>query len=251
MSLYLDLLKRVLTNVIYRDPPVHRPVGPMLYMHVADPSYDEVTRSLGEDWPTQAHTMSGLRRLDNLHRCADDVVSSRIPGDFVEAGVWRGGAVAFLQAFLRENDITDRTVWAADTFAGVPAPAGTGDHDDEWTAINDILAVDAEQVRETLRRYALDDGRVRFLQGRFRDTLPAAPVERIALLHVDSGTYEGTKDTLTYLYPKLSPGGYAVIGDYVALGPRRAVSEFRQANGIRPPLRTVDHLGVYWANEQV
>lgn len=246
MSLYLDLLKRVLTNVVYRDPPVHRQVGPMLYMRVADPEFDEITRSFGEDWPSRAHTMAGLRRLDVLQECARQVTDGGIPGDFVEAGVWRGGTVAFLQAFLEEGGIHDRTVWAADTFDGVPTPADPAHRDDEWLAINDVLAVGADRVRDTLRRYALDDTRVRFLPGRFRDTLAGAPIDRIAILHIDSGTYEGTSDTLTHLYPRLSPGGYAIIGDYVSLGPRRAVNEFRRRTGATPPLRAVDHLGVYW-----
>lgn len=249
MSLYLDLMKRVLTNIVYQDPPVHREIGPMLCMRVADPDFDELTRTLGEDWPSQAHTMNGTRRLDHLHRCALEVTAGGIPGDFVDAGVWRGGTAAFLQAFLQERGIRDRTVWAADTFTGMPPPPDNTYRDEEWLAINDILAVPVDQVRETLRRYALDDTRVRFLPGRFRDTLPQAPIDRIAVLHADSGTYEGTRDTLTHLYPKLSQGGHAVIGDYVAWGPRRAVSEYRRANGITSRLQTVDHLGVYWIVE--
>jgi hypothetical protein len=45
----------------------------------------------GRDWPLFAHTMVDWLRLDNLHRSAETALHDPVEGDFMEAGVWRGG----------------------------------------------------------------------------------------------------------------------------------------------------------------
>src|SRR5439155_11133932 len=79
-------------------------------------------RSEGRDWPPTAHTMIGLKRLDNLQFCVEDVLRRGVPGDLMETGVWRGGACVFLRAILKAHGDTTRSVWLADSFAGLPAP---------------------------------------------------------------------------------------------------------------------------------
>jgi hypothetical protein len=44
--------------------------------------------------------MIGLKRLDNLHACIEAVIRDQVPGDFIETGVWRGGACIFMRAAL-------------------------------------------------------------------------------------------------------------------------------------------------------
>jgi hypothetical protein len=46
----------------------------------------------GKDWPSLALTMMGAKRLDNLHHCVLTVLKEGVPGDFIETGIWRGGA---------------------------------------------------------------------------------------------------------------------------------------------------------------
>jgi O-methyltransferase len=145
--------------------------------------------------------------------------------------------------------VTDRTVWVADSFAGLPAPdaqryaADAGDRHHEQSA----LAVSLEQVQENFRRYDLLDEQVRFLPGWFRDTLPAAPIDRLAVLRLDGDMYESTTDALTVLYPKLSDGGFCIIDDYGAIpGCRAAVEDYRAAHGLTEPITEVDWTGVYW-----
>ena len=52
-----------------------------------------------------------------------------------------------------------------------------------------------EEVRECFARYGLLDDQVRFLRGWFRQTLPSAPIERLALLRLDADLYDSTYDT--------------------------------------------------------
>lgn len=237
---YLELLKRALTNTIYEDPN-DAPWGPQ--------GFDAKARGDGADWPRTAHTMVGRKRLDNLHECVRTVIADGVPGDLAETGVWRGGASILMRGVLAAYEDTARTVWVADSFAGLPPPdaerypADAGDKHHEVG----FLAVPLEEVRANFAKYDLLDDQVRFLAGWFRDTLPAAPVEHLAVLRLDGDMYESTWDALTALAPKVSPGGFVIVDDYHAVaGCRQAVDDYRAANAIDAPLRTIDWAGVFW-----
>ena len=102
-----------------------------------------------------------------------------------------------------------------------------------------------------LQLSGLLDAQVCFLPGWFRDTLPKAPIERLALMRLDGDWYESTRDALENLYPKLSPGGFAIIDDYgIPIGCRRAVDEYRQRHAIQEPLTWVNGATVYWRRER-
>jgi O-methyltransferase len=112
-----------------------------------------------------------------------------------------------------------------------------------WTF--DTLAISLDEVY--FSRYGLLDERVRFLKGWFKDTLPTALIERLAILRLDGDMYSSTMDVLKSLYPKLSSGGFAIIDDYGAVeGCRKAVTDFREHNKINDPILPIDWTGVYW-----
>lgn len=75
--LYLDLLKRTLTGMVYEDPS-----SPVLSS--AQTSYAASVRQVGGDWPSRAHTMIGRQRLDNLQFCIEQVLADDVPGDLIE-----------------------------------------------------------------------------------------------------------------------------------------------------------------------
>lgn len=203
----------------------------------------------GSERPTNAETMIGLKRLDNIQFCVEDVIARGVPGDLIETGVWRGGACIFMRGVLAAHGVTDRTVWVADSFEGLPKPdaaAYPADAGDEHWKKSELLAVSVEDVQANFRRYGLLDGQVRFLRGWFKDTLPGQ-VERLAVLRLDGDMYESTIQALDALFPKVSPGGYVIVDDYGAVeGCRQAVDDFRAAHGIGDPLVEIDWGGVYW-----
>jgi O-methyltransferase len=108
------------------------------------------------------------------------------------------------------------------------------------------LAVSLDEVRANYERYGLLDERVRFVQGWFRDTLPACPVDRLAVLRLDGDLYESTFVALDTLYPKLSPDGYVIIDDYALATCNAAVDDYRAEHGIENELVRIDWTGVYW-----
>jgi len=206
-------------------------------------------RELGLDWPRDAETMIGLRRLENVEECLSKAIEDGVPGDVIEAGAWRGGTAIFMRAVLAAYGESSRTVWVADSFQGLPKPdpiRSPADRGLDYT-VHPELSVGVDQVRQNFARYGLLDDQVQFLVGWFKDTLPSAPLEQLALLRLDADLYESTLDALTCLYPKLSPGGYCIVDDYGLLEAcRRAVHDYRDDHGITEPIHAVDWTGVYW-----
>ncbi|MET9266671.1 TylF/MycF family methyltransferase [Amycolatopsis sp. NPDC004079] len=240
---YLDLLKKVLTNVIYRDPPVARS------KYQEDSGFELAQRARGNDWPSSAHTMVGLERLDNVQHCVETVLADDVPGDLIETGVWRGGVCIFMRAVLRAHGVRDRKVWAADSFQGmpeVPAQGHPGDRRVRLHEYNEVLGVSLDTVRRNFATYGLLDDQVEFLPGWFRDTLPSAPVERLSVLRLDGDLYESTMDSLAHLYPRLSPGGFVIVDDYGLPACRLAVAKYRAEHGIDDPIESIDEWGAYW-----
>lgn len=206
-------------------------------------------REEGRDWPRLAHTMIGRKRMENLRFCVEDVLAKGVPGDFIETGVWRGGACIFMRGILAARGVTDRRVWVADSFAGLPPPNVEKYPADTRDKLHTCaeLAVPLEAVKATFRRYCLLDDNVQFLVGWFKDTLPSAPIERLAVARLDGDMYESTIIALTSLYPKLSAGGYLIVDDYGAVRAcKRAVADYRAQYGINDPIRTIDSSGVFW-----
>jgi O-methyltransferase len=210
---------------------------------------DEAHRANGTFWPPRAETMIGMKRLDNLQFCLEDVIRCDVPGDFIETGVWRGGACIFAQAILKAHECTGRNVWVADSFKGLPPPNPElypADKGDEHHT-HESLRISREQVEQNFRRYGMMDTNVKFLHGWFRDTLPAAPIEKLAVVRLDGDMYESTMDGLKHLYPKLVPGGYLIVDDYGAVEAcRKAVEDYRTEQKIEDKIQTIDWTGIYW-----
>lgn len=240
---YLDLLVRVLTNEIYQDPPV----GPH---YLVGRAYDQKLREAGKDWPSVAHTMAGVRSLNQARASVEHVIGNGVPGDLVETGVWRGGVCILLRALLDVYRDPTRKVWVADSFLGMPDSVADGDRELALHQFNDVLAVSQEEVEENFRRYGLLDERVVFLNGWFAETLSTAPIEQIAFLRLDADLRSSTTDILTALYDKVSPGGIIVVDDFSLPNCSGAVREFRDSRGIDDPIHSIDDDAVWWSKKQ-
>jgi O-methyltransferase len=264
-AMYLDLLKKCLTRSVFDTKyrtimpnrntlkeTVYTPIRKLLASRqlalVRLMPSDPVLRKKSP-FPNEAETMIPLRRLDNLQNCITDVIRQEVPGDLIETGVWRGGATIFMRAVLKVYGETERIVWAADSFEGVPKPdlkhypADKGSR--RWSL--SVLQVSLDEVKENFARYGLLDDQVRFLVGWFRDTLPSPPIDRLAVLRLDGVIYESTMEALIHLYPKLSVGGYIIIDDYGDnFRCRAAVEDFRAKHGISEELKWTDQCEVFW-----
>ena len=236
---YLNLMRDSLVGCLNEDPPL-----PACKVE----GYRKDFREGGWDWPSQAPSMIGAKRMNNLRSECERVIAAGIAGDFMETGVWRGGACMMMRAVLKAYQITDRRVIAADSFAGLPPPSKgiAADVGADFHMYKDF-AVPLEEVKAAFARYGLLDEQVVFLEGLFKDTLPAVPVETLAVLRLDGDMYESTMDGLVHLYHKLSTGGTLIADDYYLFDAhRQAIDEFRAAHRIVDPIVQVDHFGGYW-----
>lgn len=240
VGLYLDLLTRCITNTIYRDPG---------QFQGKPPAYDETVRREGWDWPETAHSMVGIKRLNNIADLSRTVLVENVPGDFIETGVWRGGVCILMRGALKAYGDTRRKVYVADSFQGLPPPdeknypADAGQNIHTFT----FLSVSQEQVADNFRAYGLLDEQVVFVKGWFKDTLPTLAAESFSLVRLDGDLYESTIQGLENLYPKLSAGGFLVVDDYGSWPTcKQAVDDYRAAHKIDDPIIPVDAAGVYW-----
>lgn len=181
-------------------------------------------------------TMTSPERLWALLQAVKYVSARKIPGDFVECGVWRGGS-SMLAALTFQEARDIRKFWLYDTFEGMPAPTS-----DDVRAVGGSAAEKFEQTADgefsDWCRASLDDvkanmastgysGEVEYIKGKVEDTLPKVTPKQISILRLDTDWYESTKAELEILYPLLAPGGILIIDDYGWWeGARKAVDEF-------------------------
>lgn len=243
-DLYLDLLIKIIANTIYEDPAVNPWVDPT----VVAPFHSQL-RCEGKDWPSAAHTMVGVQRLENLRMLAQKVLDEGIPGDFIEAGIWRGGCCILMRGILAANEIANRKIYAVDSFEGLPLPDPQKYPADEGWDFHrhKHLAVTLQEVKNNFTRYGLLDEQVIFVKGLFQDTLPALNAGPFCLMRLDGDYYESTYVALEALYPKLSPGGFVILDDVNYLPPcKQAVMDYRARMGITAPMYQVDWSASWW-----
>ena len=256
--MYIDLLERAVTHTLYY-PPDKREL-PDNVKEVFEQEFEKAgitdlgglndmqRRNEGRDWPLFAQTMIGRKRTRNVRELVERVIAEKVPGDLIEAGCWRGGTVIMMRGILKAHGIDDRTVFAADSFEGLPKPDPerfpADSADINYTA--DELKVPLEEVEGNVARYGLNDGGIEFLKGWFRDTLPTVRDRQWALVRLDGDLYESTMDGLTNLYPQLSPGGFLIVDDYGWENCRQAVEDYRAEHGISEPIERIDWVGAWW-----
>lgn len=272
---YLELLKKSLINELYIENEV-RLLHTFLYMlneqplefndflHIkqAESGLLDMLRTtkqtgdiivLGGEMACRnvtelSHSMIGKKRLENLQYCIETVLTEGIKGDFIETGIWRGGACIFMRGVLMAYNVTDRVIWGADSFEGVPVPSLPQDANlDISRNVLPVLVVPLEEVKELFERYGLLDAQVKFLKGWFKDSLPNAPIEQLAILRLDGDLYESTMDALNPLYDKVTQGGFIIVDDYGSCPPcQQAIHDFRAKHSINDELITIDAQSVYW-----
>ena len=243
---YLDLLRDSLLGLLDDDPSL------AMTFDGGIATFDRAKRENGLDWPSRACSMIGAKRMLQLQRAAAFVIEQGVPGDFIETGVWRGGACILMRAVLLAWGDTQRRVWLADSFQGLPPPDALHYPADDGQRLHEYrqLAVPLEDVKRNFARYHLLDDQVAFLPGWFRDTLPTAPIEKLAILRLDGDLYESTIQALAALYDRVSVGGFVIIDDYnIFPNCKAAVTDFRGERGIHDRIYNIDGSGVYWQRD--
>ena len=243
--LYLDLIEKSLQNAIFGESRIEmalQAAGQKL-------RHPYATRRGTIPWPIKSHTMIGQARLRSLRELVETTISENIPGDYIETGVWRGGACILMRAVLAAYGVRDRKVFCADSFEGLPPPDPEkypADKRDRLYRFRE-LAISEDIVRANFAAYDLLDEQVVFLKGFFSETLPRLTTEKFAIIRLDGDMYESTMDALTNLYDRVPDGGFVIIDDYGGLrNCARAVHDFLDRRNVTVELKKVDESCVWW-----
>lgn len=254
MNNYLEVLKRALVGSLDDGTKSQFINNSLSESEIANLAIQKIPsgRYYGFDMsPANGETMIGYLRLTNIESCINEIIKNNIEGDFIETGVWKGGACIYMKA-VSKNALKNK-VFVADSFCGVPPPDTdryAQDTGDPHHTI-DSLRISAERVKEYFKQYNCLDENVVFLEGIFKDTLPQLDKDqKFSLVRLDGDMYSSTMDALDNLYPKLSVGGYIIIDDYALVRCKQAVTDYREKHKITEPLIQVDQDCVYWKKEK-
>lgn len=240
-SAYLDLIKRLITNYVYLGS------GDSFAAFNPVRQYDLKAQKWLIDPQSRPMTLLSVGQLEMIEEAVLDLDRRNVPGDFIEAGIWRGGAVIFMRALLYAYGINQRQIIAADSFEGIPQNVKFR-HDpvDAWS---DRWSASLEEVMGNIERLGLLDDRIEFLPGFFADSLGAIANRNFALIRLDSDSHDSVMTSLEHLYPRLSPGGIIIIDDWHLVGCRFAVNGYREQHDITEEIIARDG-NAYWIKRE-
>ena len=199
-------------------------------------------RAHGKNFPdpnSRSCSMLSVSRMNNLHDLLHTCIEEKVEGDFVECGVWGGGACIFAKHIIQDLQST-KHVWVCDSFQGF------SDDSPAWAVQNHWVGYPKSKVIDNFKFYQCLDDQVHFVEGFFADTLPTIEVEKICVLRMDGDTYNATMQQLENLYDKVADNGYIIVDDYEIPECKQAVHEFLSKRGLSPELHVIDWVGVYW-----
>jgi hypothetical protein len=202
-------------------------------------------------------TLTSPHRVLALCAATRYVARSRIPGAFVECGVWRGGSMlAAALTLVQEGDL-DRELYLYDTYEGMTDPTDA-DLDLRGRSADETMGrfgtdesgaslwcnASIEDVGATMARSGYATARVHLVKGPVEETIPGVAPTDIAMLRLDTDWYESTRHEMEHLFPRIVPGGVLIIDDYGHWqGARRAVDEYLEKCGVPILLNRVDYTG--------
>ena len=215
-----------------------------------DGDLDEEFRTLNAE--LRPYTMTSPIRFHALYRAVQHVIRHKIPGDFVECGVWRGGGPMLAARMFHKHADAGRKLFLYDTFRGMSEPGEVDvsrrgeDAREYWQKaqkgeITDWCYSSIEEVKKNMLSTGYPEEQMVFVEGKVEDTIPGTVPDEISVLHLDTDWYQSTYHELVHLYPRLAVNGIMIIDDYgLWRGARRAVDRYLQEQGAPVYLHRID-----------
>jgi O-methyltransferase len=207
----------------------------------------------------RSNTMLSFERLATLWLQVRYIDSHGIGGDFVECGVWRGGASAMMAlAHLHTSPAPTRHLHLFDSWQGLPEPDAKRDGaraveyaggvgNGALKPVGQCVATldETKQLLEEVIAYPKE--LIHYHVGWFQETVPTADIGEIAILRLDGDWYESTRLCLEHLYHNVVEGGVVILDDYgYWAGCRTATDEFLRRQPKPIMLHHIDGDGRYF-----
>jgi O-methyltransferase len=196
---------------------------PHTYYH-ADATYSPwVTHKSFQDAYEIAkkYTLIDQYRLFDLYQLASQ--ATKISGDFLEVGAWRGGSSAIINTAIVSSDRAKR-FFVADTFSGVVKAGSSEDTAYQGGEHADASIADVKNCFKKLNQISPE-----ILIGVFPDDHPNLEIEELAFVHCDVDAHESTKGVIEWCLPRMSTGGIIIFDDY---GSKDCVGVTRYVNSL-------------------
>jgi hypothetical protein len=181
------------------------------------------------------------RRFYAIEQVTEYLIGAKIPGDYLEFGVFRG--TTFIHAYKwMSTQFAEMRFFAFDSFEGLP-PISSIDASNGYSSNfhQGQFACSEEEFRQNLRDHDVDMSRVRIIKGWFGETLNQTlteeyGIDKIAAAWVDCDLYESTVPVLEFITPFLTTGSVIVFDDWRCFrnspnfGEKRACREWLSRN---------------------
>lgn len=207
------------------------------------------------------------RRASMLEPLVRDLFERSVPGDFLAAGVLRGGIPVYLAALIHtaachlfdasgncrslDRAAPMRSMWVADslprTLPGTLTPYVSPGarrrrrrlptlqrRQEQQAHANSSLSVVQGAFASCLG--PRPSAPVRYLRDFFAKPPSGTSVGRLALLRIDTDVPARVRSTLDVFYPQLSVGGYVVFDDWKLPRTQEVIRAYRRAHNISSPM---------------
>ena len=191
--------------------------------------------------PCTPHLLIAVQR--SLRLCSERGQAEG--SDYLEFGVYRGFALWYAQALIKDLGIRDMRCFGFDSFAGLPPPTGIDVSSQEPGFHEGALTASRAAVEAHLTRNGTDWSRTALVEGWYENTLvPQTRAERglrrCSVCVVDCDLYESARLVLEFVEPLLADGSILLFDDWNVYqrdpnkGERRAFAELLER---RPDIR--------------
>ncbi len=157
----------------------------------------------------------------------------KVPGDFVECGVWRGFLSTAIMTYLDWPRL-DRRFFLFDTFDGMVENCLTDAEKRNQEKI-EHLNRHYRGTYEFAQQHFSQFPRVTLVKGVIPDTLETIETEKVAFLSLDMNCVQPEIAAAEYFWPKLQLGGTLLLDDYGFVSyeeQKRAFDAFAERHGV-------------------
>ena len=147
-------------------------------------------------------------RLHTL--CWASKLALKVPGDFVECGVWHGFSFQVITDYLDFGQVP-KQLYLYDTYEGIPESYNSENRS------NGAYANDKNVYEKVVERFS-PMRNVQVVKGTVPDSFAQACPDKIALLHIDMNSSKSEIAALACLFDRVSLGGIIIFDDFGWLG---------------------------------
>lgn len=186
------------------------------------------------------------------------VAHSKIEGDYLEFGVWKGRSFAkaynlWWHLFGRKGFLKDMHFYAFDSFEGLPEITSSEDRQSGEFKKGDYFC-SQEDFRNLVTTRGVDMRRVTMIPGWFdqvlnQKTKESLSLKKAAIIWIDCDLYESTVPVLDFITDHIQDGTVVIFDDWFAfrgnpnLGEQKAFREWLQRH---PQITATEWQRVNW-----